>query len=143
MKRPPPVSHYPLHAAHASRYSSRSERHHAARRTPPHAANIHPPAACRPSSSAVRRLPPVARHPLPTTRLEGSSPRRGEQHGSSLSCDGTCSTPSTIAALPLAAATTPRALYRATPRAASRRTAPHSAAFSRATPYGHMQLRLA
>lgn len=71
----------------------------AARRTAARPPNIHlpsSPTACRPSA-AVRRLPPVARHPLPATRLEGSSPRRAEQHGSSLSCDGTCSTPSTIA----------------------------------------------
>ena len=59
MKRPPPVSHYPLHAAHASRYSSRSARHHAARRTP-HAARRHTPPTYTLPPHAVHRPPPYA-----------------------------------------------------------------------------------
>ena len=110
-----------LVAAHRTRLTLhpayRTPRHHAARHTPPAYTSRRMP-------SIVRRAPPAARHPLPTTRLEGSSPRRAEQHGSSLSCDGTCSTPSTIAALPLLHASiraTPRAPYRATPYCAAPR----------------------
>lgn len=96
MKRPPPVvsALYLPHAACRTPHTAPHSRTPHGRTPAQHLPSS--PTACRPSA-AVRRLPPVARHPLPATRLEGSSPRRAEQHGSSLSCDGTCSTPSTIA----------------------------------------------
>lgn len=79
---------------------------HAARRTPHAAHGTTPIVHLLPHAGDHRPLPaPVASHPSPPnthrpppiSRFEGLSPRRAEQHGSSLSCDGTCLAPSTTA----------------------------------------------
>lgn len=97
MKRPPPVTRPP------------------ASRSLLHAASL--PSLASRLSSFVSRPSPRCRHPA--ARLEGSSPRRAEQHGSSLPCDGTCFAPSTT-------------VLRG---AESTRATPGRAAPCRATPY--------